>query len=639
MVKEDNVKNSTRNTRVEQRNSEWILSNEDIEVKIDLSSMAAEVLEKTSQDIWSMMIDGYRDLLPKVGGFVRAGGVSLAEAVEKEAKEIVEEGLHGVEIRLSTFRPTLVGAAHSSVHVKFMIPDRGASLVVDVAAPDESPRTFAIKECCYPRPFILGKSPKAYTVLPIQQGCIIPANQPQVIHQRYQMWGIGGFYMPWFGAVREKSGYIAIIETPYDVEIGVDHTAEDGTSVTIHWLPSKGYLRYPRRVTYTFKPAVSYVDLAKHYRQYSKKIGRFRSLEDKIKENPEVSKLIGAIFVSARICIHDLQKKPVLHKVTSFQERMKQVEMLKELGVKKALIHVAGWGQRGYDNLHPDFLPPNKEAGGWEGLREFCNRTKQLGYLFCLHDQYRDFYLDAPSFSVDLCLKDETGEYTVFSAWMGGPQSVLCAAKALDFVKRNFEELMENGVKFNASYLDVFTCIPLEECYDPKHPMSRTECEKYRAEIFKYVRSLGIVLGSEEGNDWAIPYIDYPARAGPPKHRVRGDLGVPVPLYSLVYHDAIVVPWRVNAEKSYLRCLLYGGVPWVSFAQAKKGIEWFIFLANIHEHIGKDEMTDHKFLSDDYSIEETTYSSGVKITVDFESGTYIVKGIPAISGRPGTLLS
>jgi hypothetical protein len=97
------------------------------------------------------------------------------------------------------------------------------------------------------------------------------------------------------------------------------------------------------------------------------------------------------------------------------------------------------------------------------------------------------------------------------------------------------------------------------------------------------------------------------------------------------------MPWDVSTEEKYLRCLLYGGVPILN--PEEKEVERFKFLAYIHKHIGKDELIDHKFIGEDYKAEETTYSSGVKIHVNFETGTYIIKGVPGISEDPRNLLS
>ena len=42
-------------------------------------------------------------------------------------------------------------------------------------------------------------------------------------------------------------------------------------------------------------------------------------------------------------------------------------------GIKKLYLHLDGWGDTGYDNCNPDYLPACIEAGGWEGLKHLSN--------------------------------------------------------------------------------------------------------------------------------------------------------------------------------------------------------------------------------------------------------------------------
>ncbi len=71
----------------------------------------------------------------------------------------------------------------------------------------------------------------------------------------------------------------------------------------------------------------------------------------------------------------------------TFAEAARVAEHLKDdLKLDKVLFIVGGWTHRGYDNQHPDVMPPNRECGGSEALAACAARVKELGYLFCLHD-------------------------------------------------------------------------------------------------------------------------------------------------------------------------------------------------------------------------------------------------------------
>ena len=63
--------------------------------------------------------------------------------------------------------------------------------------------------------------------------------------------------------------------------------------------------------------------------------------------------------------------------------------------MKKLYLHLDGWAEPGYDNKHPDYLPACKEAGGWDGMKKLADTMHECGYMFGIHDQYRDYYLAA----------------------------------------------------------------------------------------------------------------------------------------------------------------------------------------------------------------------------------------------------
>jgi len=96
--------------------------------------------------------------------------------------------------------------------------------------------------------------------------------------------------------------------------------------------------------------------------------------------------------------------------------------------------------------------------------------------------------------------------------------------------------MQAHGLALTAYYLDVFSADRLQECLDPRHSVTRQECAQLRGECLKYLRQQGLVVSSECGADWAIPYIDAAAYVSSP------GIGVAVPLFGLVYHDALIVP-------------------------------------------------------------------------------------------------
>ena len=498
-----------------------------------------------------------------------------------------------------------------------------------------------------------------YTLLNHEQGVLLPNTWEEELKPISfdGFFETAGGYMPWFGQVRDRAGYIAICVTPWNAGYQAEHPAKGPyTHVSVRFEPSLGKMDYRRIVRYTLLSDCDYNDLCKVYRKFVNEQGRLRTLEEKAARNASVNDLIGCAFVHKGIKTEvqpnsdffDPENPEKNNHLTTFAQREKEIRHLHELGVKKLYLHLDGWAQPGYDNQHPDYLPACQEAGGWEGMKSLADAMHECGYMFGIHDQYRDYYLAAPSFDENFACRLPDGTIPQHQRWAGGPQSYLCATQAPYYVKRNFTEIKKNGIELDGAYLDVFTCNEGDECDNPMHRMTRKECYDFRANCFEYLLSNGILPSSEEVSDWAVPslvfchYAPYDfmlRKPGEPKQ------GIPVPLYNLVYHDCVIEPWmmdKVSEEEDYmLYALLNGGAPYLirdaaypNFDGAfDDGIELKLeedikrckVVSDLHEKVAKCEMVRHEMVDGNPMVQRTTFSDGTKVTVDFKNQTYDIQ--------------
>lgn len=500
------------------------------------------------------------------------------------------------------------------------------------------------------------KSDRWYSVLNVLQGLLLPntwENEVTKLGFDGQMCSSNA-YMPWFGQIREREGYIAICEHPWDAAYHVNHPANGPyTHVGMRFLPSLGKLGYRRVIRYTFLQDCDYNTLCKVYRLYAKETGLFTSLAEKAAKNPLVDKLIGAAFVHKGIKTHQSPDSSFYDKehpekndlVIPFSYREKEIRHFKEKGVDKLYLHLDGWGDPGYDNKHPDYLPACKEAGGWEGMESLSDAMKECGYMFGVHDQYRDYYMDAPTFNEEYAIHDVNGEIPKFARWAGGWQSYLCASQAPFYVKRNFEELFAHGIHLEGTYLDVFTCNEGDECSHPHHHMTRKECFEFRGRCFEYLNSRNILPSSEEVSDWSMKSLVF-CHYGPYDFMLTGPdaprKGIPVPLFNLVYHDCLILPWpmdQIPGQEDYmLYALLNGGAAYLEKDGAYPNIDGafdaayeqkldeeirrYRTVADLQERIAKCEMVKHEFIDGDWMKQRTTYSDGTTVTVNFHDQSF-----------------
>lgn len=498
-----------------------------------------------------------------------------------------------------------------------------------------------------------------YTLLNSQQGILLPNTWETQLHPIIfdGFFGTAGGYMPWIAQVRDRAGYIAICITPWNAGYHAEHPAGGPyTHTGIRFEPSLGKMDYRRIVRYTFLNDCDYNDICKVYRNYVREQGRLKTLAEKAAKTPAVDELIGCSFVHKGIKtavqensdFFDPEAPDKNNSLTTFETRAKEMRHLHDLGVEKLYLHLDGWAEPGYDNQHPDYYPACEEAGGWEGMRALADTMQELGYLFGIHDQYRDYYLAAPSYDEHYACRLADGSIPSHQRWAGGPQAFLCGTQAPAYVKRNFQRLADNGIHLDCAYLDVFTCNEGDECAEPHHRMTRKDCYDYRNLCFEYLLSKGILPSSEEVSDWSIPSLvfchyapyDFMLREpGTPKE------GVPVPLYNLVYHDCVIEPWmmdKVSEKEDYmLYALLNGGAPYLiregaypntdgSFeVDEEVALEEHIrrsrVVAKLHEKVAKCEMVRHEMVDGNYQIQRSIFSDGTTVTVDFSKQEYVIR--------------
>jgi len=190
--------------------------------------------------------------------------------------------------------------------------------------------------------------------------------------------------------------------------------------------------------------------------------------------------------------------------------------------------------------------------------------------------------------------------------------------------------------------------------------MTRSDSKKYKMDLLKYVsQDCGQVTGCETGHDAAVPFVDYfegmmslgPYRvpdAGRRMSQIWTNVPEPVakfqlghryrlPLWELVYHDCVVAQWYWGDYNNKLPSLwdkrdlfnvLYGVPPMFMFDRKLWETEKARFIqsyTNTCPHVrqvGYQEMTSHRYLTPDRSVQQTVFANGVTVTVNFGAQPY-----------------
>lgn len=523
-----------------------------------------------------------------------------------------------------------------SLSLYLWLEEEGGRLHTELIPLREEYETVA--KVCWPAPMHSFDKENGYSVVNLSNGRLYPDCYEGEIHTEEQKRLLTrGCYLAFWGQVTGEGGYLAGIPTPWDADYAYDKADGEPMRIGIHWIPSLGKIRSRREMFFDFFTGkCDYNTICLAYRDYLREIGKLVSLKEKIDKNPIVGKMIGRpVIHTPNIRIHrapssrsyDPEHPEKNDQMTPFSVMTERLEALHQKGVEAAYVHVDGWGKRGYDNLHPDILPPCPEAGGYEGMRDMVERLRAIDFIPAVHDNYRDYYTDAETYNDNQAQVHHDGTYVWQDCWAGGMQRKLCAKLALPYIRRNYMELKRHGAMPDGVYIDVFSITKLDECYDPMHRMTRKECQEERMKGLEYIRSQGMIISSEEPVDFTVAALDLVHHAFDCSNgKTRG---IPVPLFELVYHDNLFVPCSLSTNASapfknngFLRALLHGNIPYLPINASDAQIAKVNLVCRLNREVALTPMIRHSFVGKGYTVQESEFGNGVKVRIDLDKASY-----------------
>ncbi|OGV56117.1 MAG: hypothetical protein A2X49_14515 [Lentisphaerae bacterium GWF2_52_8] len=544
--------------------------------------------------------------------------------------------------------------------VRFTI--REDVLKVELSPHNNEAYEASIIDSYYPRGFLFPEKSRGDLVLPYGQGCLLDKDSKLELNMVLPGYVGVAFVMPWWGQLcNDGAALIALANTPDDLGFRIHSDGgRKGASVNPYWQASLGGFKYKRVMNYKFFEKSSVMGLAKAYRRHAEEQGQAITLREKAAERPTVDSLIGGphmhMWFMSTFSLFNHQSRVNYMRFSEGLRRYRKLCSLAGIG-KKGLAHIDGWGRDGYDYNHPEVLPPDMRLGSWDGLRKLRDGIRKLGHTFLLHDNYVDYYKHTDAYKNDEGVMNMDGIKHESTEWLGGPQEWLCSTKAQKYMRKTFDGLAEKNCDVDGFYLDCWSIGHLRECYDPKHPATRTVTRKAWTEALALCHNRNYIVGSESGNDWAIPVMDYCHTVQPDviPHILNGKVssfGKAIPLYNMVWHDCLVCPGWINQDPKAqavvkdglvvpqlrdmrLWALLWGAPPalrtrsmdWGTFTE-KQSEEDAAFIASLkpiwefNGAVGYEPIVEWEMLSADSTSQKTVFGNGAEAEVDFDSGRY-----------------
>jgi hypothetical protein len=485
-----------------------------------------------------------------------------------------------------------------------------------------------------PHPFVT--EPGTYLVVPMNEGISYPVEDQTINTRRLIAYGGHGICMAFWGVTDGQRGHMAIIETPDDAAIRIMR-AHGKLCVAPEWDPQKGRFGYPRKLRYVFFDQGGHVAICKRYRSYAQEAGLLKTFAQKRDENPTVDLLLGAVNTwcwekDALGIIREMKSLGIDRILWSHRESPQ---------VLTAMNRMAGVLTSRYD-IYQDLMDPQIVQNKLRGLHPDWT---QAGWP-------DDLMLDPKS-------EPRQGWRVRGKDGQMYPCGVLCDKQALKHARQRVPAELETH-PYRCRFIDTTTASPWRECYHPDHPMTRSDSRHWKMALLRYMsEDMKLVTGSETGHDAAVPYVHYfegmlslgPYRV-PDAGRSMGKIWdeVPervakfqvghkyrLPLWELVYHDCVVAQWywgdynnKLPAlwDKRDLFNILYGTPPMFMFNRQVWGqykdrfVQSYKTVCPIVREVGYAEMVEHRFLTPDRDVQQTSFANGVTITVNFGNKPY-----------------
>ena len=504
----------------------------------------------------------------------------------------------------------------------------------------------------FPHPFVSAAG--QYLVVPMNEGISYPVDDKSIQPMRLIAYGGHGICMAFWGSTDGAAGYAAILESPDDAAIRIDRLREH-LVIAPEWEGQRGQFGYQRRLRYVFFNEGGHVAIAKRYRKYAQQIGLLKTLSEKRTENANVDLLIGAVNVwcwdkDAAPIVKEMKSAGINRILWSNQQSPENIRTLNEMGVLSSRYDIY------QDVMNPAHFPslrwkhPDWTTAGWPNDIILTARG----------DWQRGWAVEGKDGKMYPC-------------------GVLCDRRAIDYARERIPPDLATHA-YRARFIDTTTASPWNECYHTDHPMTRTDSKRFKMELLEYVsRDNQLVTGCETGHDASVPYLHYfegmmslgPYRVpdagrnmariwtNAPESVVKFQLGhnYRLPLWELVFHDCVVSQWywgdynnKAPAlwDKRDLFNVLYGTPPMFMFTRESwtqnrsRFVQSYTNTCPTVREVGYSEMTNHKFLTSDRSVQQSEFANGINVTVNFgtepfplSTGAVIAPGAFKVEKQPG----
>mgnify|MGYP001130666267 CR=1 FL=1 len=536
-----------------------VISSSKCTVEVNSATGAFIVIDKATGQLWSA------DPWQQTAGILvlQTPQGQNVELLLSKAQEITVQrlGERAVELHFERFDLPNEGSIEAAVKTRLSFTESGALRiqVLDVSYPAK----WNFVELEYPcrLAMLTTDVDRGYAVIPIRQGSIVPSTMAtfeEIPRVAFWAWDDGPWTdkgvhdmtvyghveasMPFFGAVRGQSAWIAVFETEMDAgmrcilnnnyqnvfnwkaELSPYHKL---CGVSPRWLATKKQFGYARSMIYDFLPNGDYNTIAKYYKKIAVEQGLAKTLRAKIAENPNVERLFGSTIINLMGAYPWYIDYPAYR--YTWNDVKKFIDDLRNFShMQRALLCL--W--IGYQQYPPDSYPFHPAQGTIEELQSLVQYGLERGFMICFYHGYPALLDHDPN--IDISHSHQGANGKIAARW-----GRHCSNFFLEHARKNLPLSLRDSQQV-ADYTDILTSGGLGECYGKGHEHTREEDRRNRIETLRFINSQGVFTGSEHPKGWAAAECAYFKNGGLGAYHWILDQ-YRTPLFHLVYKDCAVM--------------------------------------------------------------------------------------------------
>jgi hypothetical protein len=174
-----------------------------------------------------------------------------------------------------------------------------------------------------------------------------------------------------------------------------------------------------------------------------------------------------------------------------FSTALNDVMLCHNAGINNLWVIIHNWQYGGYDNMYPDVMPANVAQGGNSALIALSDSCANYNYLFALHENYVDFYPNAPSYNQNDLSKNPDGSFKL--SWYNPSTGIqayqMKPSKSANYLNI-FSPQIHQSFSTTASFLDVHSAANPSNIVDYDANVANSGTFKQTMQLYRQLAGL-----------------------------------------------------------------------------------------------------------------------------------------------------